>query len=153
MADEKPFHILLAEDDDDHAELLLYKLESIGIQNTHYRVKDGEEVLTYLNNSTNPIPNLILLDMKMPKLNGHEVLEQIKKSLIFCNIPVIMLTTSDAKQDRIKAYRNHANSYLVKPMDFDELSKMLSDLLHYWSVWHISLSDKEYQELQDGENL
>ncbi|MEM9444389.1 MAG: response regulator [Verrucomicrobiota bacterium] len=148
----EPFHILIAEDDEDHAELLLYKLKSIETKTNPHFVHDGAEILQYLKNRNNPLPKLVILDLNMPKLSGLEVLEKIKSSESLFHIPVIILTTSDAKQDRIKAFKLSANSFLTKPMDFEDLSTMLTDLIRYWSLWHQSLSQSEYLELQEKEN-
>src|SRR5690606_24500907 len=81
-------------------------------------------------------PDVILLDLKLPKVNGHEVLAAIKDDPDLCSIPVVVLTTSSAETDRLKAYRHHANSYLVKPINFSRFRQMVSDLSLYWGVWN-----------------
>ena len=135
--------ILLVEDEDAHAMLILRSLEDMRIANSIYRVKDGKEALDYLFRSgkyadakKSPRPDLILLDLKLPKLDGHEVLRLIKESDELRIIPVIMLTTSENEADMLKAYHRHANSYLVKPIDFDEFRKMLKDAGFYWFLWN-----------------
>lgn len=142
MENDEPtnIHILLAEDDDDHAELVIYSLEQASMTLSIDHVTDGEQVIQYLKQEgefkEKPRPSVLLLDLNMPKLNGLEVLERIKSAPEFSDIPAIMLTTSDAETDRAKAYQNHVNSYLVKPMDFAEFEKMLSTLCDYWGKWN-----------------
>ena len=79
-------------------------------------------------------PDVILLDLNLPKRSGLEVLEHIKGSEYLRMIPVVILTTSDAEKDRISAYGHHVNSYLVKPVDFDQFKKIVDDLGYYWGV-------------------
>ena len=74
--------------------------------------------------------------MKLPKLDGLEVLERIKNMTEINKIPVVMLTTSDAERDRAMAYEHHVNSYLVKPLDFDQFKTLVNDLGYYWGVWN-----------------
>lgn len=131
---------LLAEDDEDHAEIVIYNLKKTKIVNQIDHVTDGEQVLRYLKKEApfedKERPDVILLDLNMPKLNGHEVLEKLKDHPDLSSIPVVMLTTSNAESDRIKAYGYHVNSYLVKPMSFDKFAKMIEDLSFYWGVWN-----------------
>ena len=135
-----PAHFLLAEDDDDHAELVLRSLTRHRVTNTVDRVADGEEVMLYLRHAGiyagKKRPDVLLLDLNMPRMNGHDVLRLMKEDMVLRKIPVVILTTSDAETDRIKAYDLHANSYLVKPVDFTQFSKMVDDLSLYWSVWN-----------------
>jgi len=79
---------------------------------------------------------LILLDLRLPKIDGIEVLSTIKNDKNLKKIPVVMLTSSDAENDIIEAYNNYANSYLVKPLNFDKFSKMLDSLAEYWIEWN-----------------
>ena len=133
-------HFLLVEDDDDHAELIQMTLAESRIGNTFDRVSDGEEALAYLRRegayTDKPQPDVVLLDLKLPKVDGHEVLAQIKSDELLRGIPVVVLTTSHSEADRAKAYYNHANSYLVKPVDFDRFQQMVKDLKLYWGVWN-----------------
>ncbi|HON56941.1 MAG TPA: response regulator [bacterium] len=136
--------ILLVEDNDDHAELLLMELEDKLKDIELFRVSDGEEALDYLyrrgdkySKLTNHfLPDLILLDLRLPKIDGIEVLSTIKNDKNLKKIPVVMLTSSDAENDIIEAYNNYANSYLVKPLNFDKFSKMLDSLAEYWIEWN-----------------
>lgn len=131
--------LLLAEDNPAHAKLVLRCLQDQQLTGTVHHVSDGEAVLDYLmhrgayaNLETSPRPSLILLDLRMPKIDGLEVLQQIKASAELRRIPVVILTTSDTETDVVQAYERHANSYLVKPIDFDRLAELVRDLEHYW---------------------
>lgn len=133
-------HFLLVEDDDDHAEIVLRTLQRNRVGNTFDRVHDGADALAYVRRQGRfadaKRPDVVLLDLKLPKVNGHEVLAAIKEDPDLCSIPVVVLTTSSAETDRAKAYRHHANSYLVKPINFSRFRQMVSDLSLYWGVWN-----------------
>ena len=79
---------------------------------------------------------MILLDLRLPKIDGLEVLKEIKTVDETCRIPVVILTTSEAEGDIVRAYDNHANSYLVKPVDFDKFTRLMDDLGFYWLGWN-----------------
>jgi len=135
--------LLLVEDDLGHAKLVLNTLKKHKIPNRVIHLSDGAEALDYLKNNGNfknkkeyPLPGLILLDLRLPKVDGLEVLKLIKKDKILHKIPVIILTTSDAEDDINKAYEHNINSYLVKPLDFDEFKEMLNDFGLYWFLWN-----------------
>jgi len=136
----KLLHFLLAEDDDDHAELILQSLRRNRIGNSIDRVRDGAEALDYLRRvgsyADKPRPDVLLLDLNMPRLGGHEVLAQIKNDPDLCCIPAVILTTSNAESDRLRAYKLHANSYLVKPLNFEDFTKIVQELSLYWGVWN-----------------
>lgn len=138
---------LLVEDDDDHAQLVMRSLENNRITNRITRVKDGVEALDYLfgrgKYESRSLPSVVLLDLKLPKLDGHEVLRQIKNDPHLRLIPVVVLTTSAADSDRMGAYRESANSYLVKPLDFGSFRKMAEDLNLYWGVWNQPPNEKD----------
>lgn len=133
-------HFLLVEDDDDHAALVERGLKRNRVQNRVSRVSDGAQAIQFLRKEgefTDAIqPDTILLDLKLPKLNGHEVLEIIKADEDLRAIPVVMLTTSDAETDRVKAYQHHVNSYVVKPLDFTKFRELVEELNLYWGVWN-----------------
>lgn len=138
-----PAVILLVEDDEAHAMLTMRALENAKLANEIHWVADGEEAINYLfqrgeyaDNGKNPRPDLILLDLRLPKLDGHEVLKEIKESDDLKHIPVVVLTTSESEGDMIQAYSNYVNSYLVKPIDFSEFSKMVRELGFYWLIWN-----------------
>ena len=88
-----------------------------------------------------PRPDLILLDLKLPRMHGHEVLRTLKADDDLKMIPVVVLTTSDAEQDRRKAYGLHANGYLVKPTDFGQFRQMIGAVTSYWGVWNRPASE------------
>ena len=133
--------LLLVEDDDAHAILISRMIEKTGVANKIYRVDDGEEALDYIFHRGNyaakessPRPDLVFLDLRLLKLDGHEVLIAIKQSEKLKSIPVVVLSTSENESDISKAYRNQANSYLVKPMGFGEFSELIRELGSYWLV-------------------
>jgi hypothetical protein len=132
----RPIRFLLVEDDDDHAELIQLALEDHHVFNTVDRVCDGAEALEYLRKTDLSQPLVVLLDLKLPRIGGHEVLASMKADPSLLNIPVVVLTTSQAETDKAKAYELHANSYLVKPVNFSKFQQMAHDLKLYWSVWN-----------------
>lgn len=137
-----PKHYLMIEDDDDHAELIRMSMESSGGCNRLDRVSNGVEAIAYLRKQNQyadaPRPDLILLDLNMPLKNGHEVIEDLKKDEDLRMIPIVVLTTSNAEQDRIRAYKSHANSYVVKPVDFTKFKQMVCDIDQFWTFWNQS---------------
>ncbi len=145
---------LLVEDDDDHGEILLRSLHQERIANLVDHVKDGVEALAYLRNegiyALKSKPDVLLLDFKLPKLSGHEVLAIMKKDPKLRDIPVVILTTSDSEIDIAKAYALHANSYLVKPLDATLFRKMMEDFRFYWGVWN-RIPDREIRTNKEME--
>jgi DNA-binding response OmpR family regulator len=139
----EPLFIMLVEDNSDHAELVIRTMENHNIANRIKHFSDGQTALDYLlrrgdyeNPESSPRPHLILLDLRLPRVDGLEVLRTIKASEEIKGIPVIILTTSEAEKDVARAYDNHANSYLVKPVGFEEFSKLMNDLGFYWLGWN-----------------
>ena len=140
--------ILLVEDEPAHAEIVRRNFETMQISNTLKHVSDGEAALDYLyrNNAysdpdTSPRPCLILLDLRLPKVDGLKVLNTIKTDPTLKNIPVVVLSTSASEADIAMAYSNNANSYLVKPVDFTQFSGLLETLGTYWMTWnHYSIT-------------
>ena len=135
--------ILLVEDDPDHAELIIRGLQDNGVANRIHHVSDGETALDYLfqrgeyaDAETSPRPHLVLLDLRLPKIDGLEVLREIKADEGLRRIPVVVLTSSAAESDIAGASDNYVNSYLVKPVEFDEFRRMMKDLGFYWLVWN-----------------
>lgn len=135
--------ILLVEDNEDHAELVKRNFAEHHVANTIYHVRDGEQALQYLfrqgkfaSAADSPKPNLILLDLRLPKVDGIEVLKQVKSSPELKAIPVVVLTSSTSDKDAIKAYSSYANSYLVKPVDFAKFTLLMKDLGYYWLAWN-----------------
>jgi CheY-like chemotaxis protein len=141
----KPIDILLVEDDPAHAEIVLRNFNDFRLANRIIHVEDGEAALDYLyrrgkfsDPSTSPTPNVILLDLRLPKVDGLEVLRQIKTDKKLLHIPVVVLTTSAAETDMVKAYEYHANSYLVKPPDFPQFVELMKTFGYYWLAWNKS---------------
>lgn len=131
--------ILLVEDDTDHAELVIRSFKECDIPNEIIHAKDGEEALVFLNkkpvgskSNSSFFPNLILLDLRLPKIDGINVLSTIKNDNFLKQIPVVIFTTSNSPYDIEKSYFHHANSYLVKPNDYPNYQKLVNDLAHYW---------------------
>ena len=140
----EPVIVMLVEDNIDHAELVIRTMEDHRIANRIIHFSDGQTALDYLlqrgDNSSpesSPRPHVILLDLRLPRVDGLEVLSEIKKHEETKRIPVIVLTTSEAEKDVARAYENYVNSYLVKPVGFEEFSKMMNDLGFYWLGWNI----------------
>ncbi len=141
----EPLNILLVEDNEDHAELVQRSFEENRVANQIYWVKDGEEALDYLfhrgaytDKANSPCPNLILLDLRLPKVDGIEVLQTIKSDQKLKLIPVVVLTSSESELDVCKVYDSHANSYLVKPIDFEKFTTLMHDLGFYWLGWNVN---------------
>lgn len=139
----EPLHILLVEDNEAHAELVVRSMRDQLVVNRIHHVIDGEQALDYLfmrgaysNREKNPRPNLILLDLRLPKIDGLEVLKTIKTTPDLLRIPVIILTSSDAESDIARSYDYHANSYVVKPLEFKKFNQMMKDLGFYWLGWN-----------------
>ncbi len=139
----EPLIVLLVEDNPAHAEMVIRSFQEHRVANKIYHVLDGEAALDFLyrrgqfsNQDTSPRPHVILLDLRLPKISGLQVLQEIKKDENLLSIPVIILTTSEAERDLTMAYENHTNSYLVKPIDFAKFSQLINDLGLYWLAWN-----------------
>lgn len=135
----KPAVILLAEDDPGDQELTRRALEQSRIRNELYIVEDGEEALNYLlrrgkyeDPASSPKPDLMLLDLNMPKMDGKQLLEQMRADPNLRRIPVVALTTSKQENDIIRTYDLGANSYIVKPVDMDQFVNAIKVLKDYW---------------------
>ena len=131
--------ILLVEDNENDAELTIWALQKNNIASHIDHVKDGPEALDYIFGRgnytirhTQVLPKMILLDLKLPKLNGLEVLKEIKSSMVTKKIPVVMFSSSQDINDISSAYLNGANSYIVKPVEFDKFSDTIRKLGQYW---------------------
>jgi CheY-like chemotaxis protein len=139
----EPGLILLVEDDPAHAEFMRRNLSVSRIANRLMHVSDGQAALDYLfrrkefsDPALSPRPALILLDLRLPKVDGLEVLKAIKTDDGLSKIPVVMLTTSAAEADVTKAYTFHVNSYLVKPADFFQFGALIEAVGNYWLAWN-----------------
>jgi two-component system response regulator len=127
--------ILLVEDNMDDAGLTIRALKKHHLANNILHVQDGEEALNFLFSSlSHNLPKLILLDMKMPKVDGIEALRQIKTDVNLRVIPVVMLTSSKEERDVIESYKLGVNAYIVKPVEFDHFVKAVADLGFFWML-------------------
>lgn len=128
--------ILLVEDNPAEARLVEEALKEGRVAARLFWTKDGLEALDFLYRrgqyAEAPRPDLILLDLNLPRLNGREVLQQVKQDPALLNIPIVMLSTSSAKQDVQAAYAAHANSFMSKPADFDKFTEMVKLIDAYW---------------------
>jgi CheY-like chemotaxis protein len=137
----QPSAILLVEDEEAHAQLTQRAIRKAGNANRIYVVTDGEQALDFLfhrgrysDKVKYPCPGLILLDIKLPGMDGIEVLKQIKADSELRKIPVIMLTTSEREEDIAASYGHYANSYLTKPVGYQEFEDKVRQLDHYWML-------------------
>jgi CheY-like chemotaxis protein len=131
--------ILLVEDNPADAELTLHALQKSNLTNKIQLVRDGEEALdflfcrgTFASRQFEQVPHLILLDLKLPKVDGLQVLEEVKRDLRTRAIPVIVLTTSKEERDMVSSYRLGVNSYIQKPVNFSEFQEVVRQLGMYW---------------------
>lgn len=126
--------ILLAEDNPDDAELTIRTLQKHHLANHLMHVTDGQEALDFLYDKNNAMPKLILLDLKMPKVDGLDVLRKIKSDESKRMIPVAVLTSSRQEADIIESYKLGVNAYIVKPVDFDQFANAIKQLGLFWLV-------------------
>jgi two-component system response regulator len=131
--------ILLVEDNVHDAELTIRALRKVNLANKIVHVKDGEEALDFVfakgrfqGRKVTDKPKVILLDIKMPKVDGIEVLRQLKSNELTQTIPVVIMTSSKEEQDIVTSYRLGVNSYVVKPVNFEDFAKAVSDLGLFW---------------------
>lgn len=130
--------VLLAEDNEDEIILFSEALHDSRLKNVKLNfVRDGEEAINYVRQlppfENRPIPDLLILDLNMPKKNGHEVLSEIKSDDKLKSLPIIILTTSQNRDDIMKSYKNHANCYISKPTDFNDFKDIILMIEDYWS--------------------
>lgn len=132
----KPVEILLVEDNEGDVGLVEEVFEEARIRNNIHVTEDGEEAMLFLHKegrfSGVPHPDLILLDLNLPKKDGREVLEEIKADEDLKRIPVVVLTTSKAEEDIFRSYDLHANSYITKPVDFDQFIRVVKSIEDFW---------------------
>ncbi|MCA9903543.1 MAG: response regulator [Anaerolineae bacterium] len=140
---DRTVRVMLVEDNADHAEMVIRQLEAHHIANLLIHLSDGQAALDYLygrdqfvDSAKYPQPDVILLDLRLPKVDGLEVLRILKEDSSLRRIPVVVLTTSNAERDVAQAYSRHANSYLVKPVDFEQFRQLMIDLGEYWMQWN-----------------
>jgi len=157
MAAASEIEILLVEDSPYDAELTIRELTRRNLANKLVHLKDGAEALDFLfgagayaNRDISQRPKMLLLDLKLPKVNGLEVLRTIKSDPRTRTIPVVIMTASQEQQDVVESYKLGVNRYVVKPVDFDEFSKAVTELGCYWLLLHppgapVKSGDREAQ--------
>jgi len=141
MGNYNAIEILLVEDNDDDARLAVMSLKKQELVNKLHRVEDGEEALEfifgkgkYIGRSIHNTPKLVLLDLKMPKVDGLEVLKAIRSDNRIAHIPVVVMTSSREERDITESYKLGANSYIVKPVEFKKFSDSIKEIWFYWLV-------------------
>ncbi len=141
MTDNQEVEILIVEDDPADAELTIRTLKKQKLANNLIHLEDGAKALDFIfgrgefsRRNINRMPKVILLDLKMPKVSGLEVLEKLKQDPQMRSIPIVILTSSAEHPDVKKAYDLGANSYIVKPVNFNDFSKTINGLGMYWMV-------------------
>ena len=137
---ETQVEVLLVEDSDDDAEMTIDALNGCRLGNRIVRLADGQAALDYLllqdgySERSNGMPKLVLLDINMPKVGGLEVLRQLRAHPSTTRLPIVLLTSSAEERDRHAAYNLHVNSYIVKPVDFEQFVRAIRDVGLYWLV-------------------
>ena len=141
MKEPHEVEILFVEDNPHEAELTIRGLRKHNLVNKLKHIDDGEEALdflfsrgTYSSRENSPNPKLIILDLKLPKVDGLEILRQLKADVRTRIIPVVVLTSSQEEKDVIESYRLGVNSYIVKPVNFESFGKAVADLGLYWVI-------------------
>jgi two-component system, chemotaxis family, response regulator Rcp1 len=144
----KSIDILVVEDNPGDARLILEVLKSNIVYNSIHTVKDGVEAMDFLHSkgkfSLMPRPDLIFLDLNLPRKDGREVLAEIKSDERFKQIPVVVMTMSQADEDILKSYSLHANCYVTKPIDLDQFVKVIGSIENFWFSL-VKLPPKEYR--------
>jgi DNA-binding response OmpR family regulator len=142
---QRQIEILLVEDNNDDLELTLHALRKENLANNIHVARDGEEALEFLfcngahaGRSFDHPPRLVLLDLKLPKVDGMEVLKRIKSDSRTCTIPVVILTSSKEECDLIQGYGNGANSYIQKPVDFEQFRNTVKNVGLYWLLINLA---------------
>lgn len=132
----KPIDILLVEDNPGDARLTREALAQSKVRNVLHHARDGEEALAFLRHqgrfAESPTPDLVLLDLNLPRRDGREVLEDIKGDPKLMHIPVVILTSSQAEEDILRSYRLHANCFITKPVDLEQLTKVVQGIEQFW---------------------
>lgn len=146
----KPAHILFVEDNRMDVELTIDAFKEARLGNTIHVSENGQEALDYMfgrdkftDRKLHPLPDIVLLDLKMPGIDGFEVLRQIKESPPLKRIPVIILTSSREEGDRALSYDIGANSYLVKPITFDGFLEVVKQIDQYWILLNVGPPKEE----------
>ncbi|MBN3039123.1 MAG: response regulator [Candidatus Omnitrophica bacterium] len=137
----KPLDILLVEDNETDIKITLRAFSKVKIKNNIYVVNDGEEALDFIRHEGKyqdkekfPRPDLILLDINLPKMDGFQVLEALKKDIRYNYIPIVMLTSSRDQEDIARSYRDGAASFIPKPLNYDDFVKVVEGFNFYWNM-------------------
>jgi chemotaxis family two-component system response regulator Rcp1 len=134
--EQRPIEILMVEDSPSDTQLAIEALQEAKISNRLSRVEDGVEALQFLRRQAPyqdaPRPDLILLDLNLPRMDGRQLLEEIKQDPDLRIIPVVVLTTSRSEQDVLRSYELHANCYITKPVDFTQFMHVVKSIEHFW---------------------
>lgn len=129
-------HLLLVEDNPGDARLIKEGFRDARLSNTLHHVTDGAEALDFLyqraGHENAPRPDLVLLDWNLPRTSGEEVLEEVKNDPSLANVPIVVLTSSEAEEDIIKSYENQANAYITKPVDPDDFFETVRSFEKFW---------------------
>jgi two-component system response regulator len=145
LARSRPAEILLVEDNENDVELTRIAFSRARFAVNLHHVPNGEVCMEFLHQqgayADAPLPDLILLDLNMPRMGGREVLEEIVKDEKLRHLPVVILTTSDADEDVLEAYKLRCSSYIVKPVDFDNFLKAVQSIGDYWFTLVVLPSD------------
>lgn len=132
----KPIHILLVEDNEGDILLITEAFEEAKLANQISVVRNGEQAIDFVEKRGNyqnvELPDLIVLDINLPRKNGHEVLKYVKEKDYLKQIPIIMLTTSSSESDILKSYENHANCFITKPVDVEDFFNAVTGIENFW---------------------
>ena len=126
--------LLLVEDDSVDAMTIKRALDDIGSIDSMVHLTNGEQALDFLRSKANDLPALILLDLNMPKMNGQEFLEEVRKDQDLCSIPIVVITTSEDTSDIQETFAQSIAGYMVKPIVYDRFVKMVETIGDYWSL-------------------
>lgn len=131
-----PIEVLLVEDNPGDVRLMVEALKGAKVNNNLHVVNNGEAAMAFLRKEDDyagvPTPDLIMLDLNLPKKDGREVLEEIKGDSLLKHIPVVVITTSAAEEDILKSYKLHANCYITKPVNFGQFTKVVQSIEEFW---------------------
>ena len=134
---QRQLDIILIEDDNDHAEIIEFYIKEVSQHASVKHLDDGEKTMRHLQRIETDaalVPDLIILDLKIPKYDGHDILQRIKNHPSLKQIPVIIFSTSNACADREKALNNHANSFIVKPIEEYGFKEIIAPIIKYWEL-------------------
>jgi len=133
---DRPLQVLVVEDNDNDVELLRIALAEHGAETVLHHVRNGEECMAFLRHGSghagSPVPDLVLLDLNMPRMDGREVLAAMSEDPQLCNLPVVVLSTSSAAQDITESYEHRCRSYMVKPSNYEDFAALCGAVIEYW---------------------